>query len=131
MEVLDINDDEFDTQEKDQEGSSQETKVMKVYVSFLLMFQTIFRLSDHGMDILFAFFRPFFSLLGNLLHCQVLQHLASKLPKNIRYARLICSGLHTFKQYYCCFKCHSIYPKEECIITNTNGDQSSISCSFI
>ena len=79
----------------------------------------------------FLLFLAFLSLLGNLLHCQALQHLASKLPKNIRYARLICGGLHTFKQYYCCFKCHSIHSKEECIITNTNGDQSSISCSFI
>ena len=92
MEVLDINDDEFDTQKKDQEGSLQETKVMKVYVSFLLMFQTIFCLSDHGMDILFAFFSKFLSLLGNLLHCQALQHVASKLPKNIRYAHFTCGG---------------------------------------
>lgn len=47
------------------------------------------------------------------------------LPQNIRSARLIVSGgtqgRDGFVPYICCTSCHSLYFKEHCVISNSNG----------
>ena len=111
--------------------SAEETKIIKVYVAFLLMFQTIFRLSDHAMDILFAFFSSFLNIVGKRLHIQAIQHQNIKLPTTIQQARVYSGGRNSFRQYCCCVKCNSIYHKEECIKTDSKGACSSALCSYI
>ena len=50
---------------------------------------------------------------------------------NLRQARLQAGGRQKFMQYACCPKCHSIYPKEQCVLKDRKGNVSSATCSFI
>ena len=110
----------------------QETsKLVRVYVSFLLMFQTVFRLSDQAMDVLFHFLYIFLNTAAQQLHCQKLNDLFIKLPKHIRGARALFGGRERFLQYVCCPSCHSIYLKDNCIQKNTNGTESTSLCTYV
>ena len=112
-------------------NSSDTGNIIKMYITFLLMFQTIFRLSDHSMNVLFAFFCTLLAVLGKTLCSDVLVQFASKLPKNVRLARIVAGGRQHFTEYCCCVRCHSIYPKEECILKDRSGNTSSARCSYV
>lgn len=94
-------------------NSSDTVNIIKMYITFLLMFQTVFH---YSMNVLFAFFCTLLAVLGKALCCEVLVQFASKLPKNVRLARIVAGGRQQFREFCCCVKCHSIYPKEECIL---------------
>ena len=134
IETLDETDDFHLTAENELEATPTNSveigKIMRVYIAFLLIFQTIFRVSDHAMDILFALFSSFINVLGKFLHIPVLVQ-DVKLPTNTRQARAYSGGRSSFNQYSCCVKCHSIYPKEECMKKDSKGVCSSVLCSYI
>ena len=81
---------------------------------FLLMFQTIFRLSDTAVNCLFAFFQ-----------CFSVYFLAFFLPFRSCLWRIFQQGYQL-----CCTGCHSIYPWKECVITHLDGKVESKRCSF-
>ena len=60
--------------------------VVKVYVMFLLSWSSLFRVSDSGMNIVFAFFHILLSTLVSTLHIDNLHHFIEKLPRNTKSA---------------------------------------------
>ena len=102
-----------------------------IYTAFLLMFQTVFRISDRAMNILFSFLCTFLKMIGKCLSSDVLTSFSSRMASNLRQARTQAGGRQTFVQYVCCPKCCSIYPKEQCVLKDRKGNISSASCSHV
>ena len=115
----------------DKSSSEESSKLLMIYTVFLLMFQTVFRISDRAMDILFSFLFTFLKMVGKCLSSGVIVLFSSRMAHNLAQARKQAGGRQKFVQYACCPKCHSIYPKEECIVKDRKGNISSASCSYI
>lgn len=59
--------------------SEVEGKSTYLYLFFMLMFQTLFRISDNALNVLFTFLALFLEKLGKLFECAKLENFASKL----------------------------------------------------
>ena len=98
------------------------------------MFQTVFKLSDAAISIPFLFILMFFKTISQTLQA-IPESFLVILPQSIRSAHLIVSGgtqgRDSFVQYVCCPSCHSLYLKEDFVISNSNGLTKSRKCSFI
>lgn len=64
-----------------------EQKVARVAVFFLLMFQSIFHLSDAAVNVLFHFVSLYFKMLSKVFHSKVCESIHHVLPTNISAAR--------------------------------------------
>ena len=120
--------DDFDPDMQNTENSEDENN--QDYVFFLLMFQTLFWLSDVALKIIFAFFATFLGLIVSTFKVAPLQALVTKLPRSLISARkVIGTTLDNFVKYVCCPQYHSIYHYDECVL---NGkQQDSQKCSYI
>ena len=104
--------------------------VLRLYTLFLLMFQTLFRLSDTALNVLLSFFALFFQTVSRSFNF-IPDTFLSNLPTNIRAARHLANRKnHNFTQYICCPSCHSLYPRSNCIIHLPNGQTESKKCTF-
>lgn len=93
------------------------------------MFQTLFKLSDTAMNVLFSFFALFFATIARTM--PALSHsFISKLPGTKNAARSSRASARTFTQYVCCPSCHSIYNWNECIIQDPDDQLRSKLCTF-
>lgn len=54
---------------------------MRIYIMFLFTWQSLFRVSDAGMGVLFMFFATFLGLLASGLHINALNELIALLPQ--------------------------------------------------
>ena len=96
---------------------------------FLFMWQTLFRVSDTGMNILLLFFAKFFSLITVVAN---IKGFLDQLPQTIISARkLIGNVKDKFVKYASCPKCHSIYPLHSCSIVASDRTRHSKHCSHI
>ena len=111
--------------------SEESNKLLLIYTVFLLMFQTVFRISDRALDILLTFFSTFFQMVGKCLSLDTLTSVSSKMPSNLRQARMQAGGRQSFMQYVCCPKCHSTYTKDECVFKDEKGSVSVAFCSYV
>ena len=99
---------------------------VSVYTFFLLMFQTLFRLSDAALNVLFNFFALFLSSLSHI-SIKLPEALLAELPKNVQDAHLLIgSKRKSLKHYICCPNCHSIYERESCCAIGKNGEVESL-----
>jgi len=80
-----------------------------------LIFQTLFRLSDTAINVLFSFFALFFGTLARTMPA-IPQSFISKLPTTKHATCFYKASVGTFIQYVCCPSCHSLYQWKECII---------------
>lgn len=64
-------------------------KVVSLAVFFLLMFQTVFRLSDAAINVLFHFLSLYFKMLSKVLHCTTLQAVHTLFPTNVSDGRCL------------------------------------------
>lgn len=106
--------------------------LLHLYTFFLLMFQTLFRLSDTALTVLLSFLALFFRTISRTFNSP-LHSFLSKLPSNIRAARqLATSGgkKNEFTQYICCPTCHSLYDRDDGLICLPNGHTESKKCTF-
>ena len=93
------------------------TKVVTLAVFFLLMFQTLFHLSDTAINVLFHFLFLYFKILGKVLHVPILLVIQQAFPSNVSAARkYISSSRDKFTKYINCKFCHSIYQEDTCIV---------------
>ena len=98
---------------------------MKLLVYFLLMFQTLFRLSDNALSVLFAFIRLFHKRLAIVIGSDKVVRFAEMLPQDIKSARIcVSANRDNFTKYVCCPKCFSTYPWDK---TPTD----SLCCNFV
>ena len=106
---LELIDEELE-QEQEPHLNVAESKAQKLYLFFLLMFQTIFRCSDKALQTLLLLFAKFFLLLGKLFNCKQLETFATKLPVTVSQARAVVGNAReNFKKYVCCPQCSAIY----------------------
>ena len=105
-EIENVNEDEEEPSSNDE----SEKKAMKLYVFFLLLFQTLFRCSDTAISILLKLLLKFVRILGLLFSCEQLMLFAAKLPTSVKNARSVAGNTRgNFQKFACCRKCFSIY----------------------
>ena len=101
--------------------------LLRLYTFFLLMFQSLFRLSDTALSVLLTFLAMFFSTLSNT----IAQTFISNMPRNVLSARIIAgSSRNSLQQFVCCPSRHSMYKREDCIVLS-GGEITPQRCSFI
>lgn len=96
---------------------------------FLFSWQSIFRLSDVGMNTLLAFFATFLLTIANLLQLESLRGFVKGLPISVSAAkRLLGTYSDNFEKWVCCPSCSSLYKMDDC---STNGRLLSKKCLHI
>lgn len=76
-----FDDDSDDDEDTTVKGSQVESAVPRLYAVFILMWQTLFKVSNSGINIIFIFFAKLLSLLA--VSSASLKELAQKIPKNV------------------------------------------------
>ena len=126
-ELLCEEDTETPFQMVESEGSDSYNALLKLYTFFLLMFQSLFWLSDTALNVFLVFF---FSTLGSTV-ATIPQAFVSNLPRHVRSARIIAgSTRNSLQQFVCCPACHSIYKPDDCIMQLSSGEIVSQKCTF-
>ena len=98
-----------------------EKGVSHLYLFFILMFQTLFHVSDAAVNVLLSFFMLFLQKLAKLFQCKKLEGFATKLPCKVGQARVITnSGRNDFTRYVCCPICSSLYLWNQSVPTPSN-----------
>ena len=114
----------------DGESSPVENPLVRLYTFFLLMFQSLFRLSDAALNVLLVFFSMFFTTLSHNI-AVIPQAFVSNLPRNVQSARNIAgSSRSSLQQFVCCPSCHSLYKRDDCSLQNPDGEIVSQRCMF-
>lgn len=99
---------------------------------FLFLWQSTFKLSDTGLNILLRFFSKFFVVLGQSLQLQPLQDFGKSLPQSVAAGKAkLGTNIDSFTKLVTCPSCNSLYLLEDCIIRQTNGELVSKLCDFI
>ena len=135
LEILDDCDDDFSLDSGGQAdvttGINSYFPLLRLYTFFLFMFQTLLRVSDTAMNILFKFLSMFFVSVGKRVS-SLPANFTSALPDSLYSARKFSSSnRNQFKRYVCCPTCHSIYSFQDCVIKLANGQMESKTYSFI
>ena len=99
---------------------------------FLLTWQSLFKVSDSGMNVLFLFLAMFLSLVISAIPNAKLQNLVKVLPRTIaRAKKMVGFNCDLFRKYVSCPKCHSLYSLDLCKITLPNKTVVSHKCSYV
>lgn len=107
-------------------------RLVRVYIMFIFTWQSLFRVSDSGMNVLLLFFAMLFGLLVSSLGIKNLDDFIQLLPRNITAARKVVGhGSDIFLKYASCPVCHSIYPLDSCKIKQPDKSVCSRKCSYI
>jgi len=105
------------------------TPLLHLYLFFLFVFQTLFRLSDNALDVLLRFLAMFFRSLGQRVTALPTSFIDA-FPSSIHSARKVAgSERDRFDRYVCCSGCHSLYSLDECVIRMPDGQLESKKCS--
>lgn len=100
--------------------TSEYNSIIRLYIFFLLMFQSTFHISDAALNVLFQFLSMLLKLLSKQPGMDNLASFSSKLPCSVKSAKsLYTEARDDFVRYTCCPSCSSIYeqnnsPKEKC-----------------
>ena len=101
---------------------------------FLFSWQSLFKVSDVGLDILIKFFAMFIALLVKVLSLPMpfLRPFIDQLPHGIGAAKKFL-GYHKddFTKYAVCPSCHSIYNVDDCKVMLPNKSIISAVCDHI
>ena len=96
----------------------------------MLMFQTVFKLSDTAINVLLNFLGIFFSTISRIVP-SFPESIITNLPKSKKDALFVNAGYHKrFIKYVCCPSCHNIYEWSDCVVQNSNGEVDSALCYF-
>lgn len=109
---------------------SSYTPLLRLYLFFLFMFQSIFHLSDNALDILLKFLSMFFKTLAKV--ASLPESFLKLLPSTTYSARKLTDNKRDqFVRYVSCPDCHFLYTPDDCII-KTHGDSiEAKTCSFV
>ena len=114
--------------------NDQYRPLLTLYSFFLLMFQTLFRLSDKALNVLLSFFAMFFGLLAKQFPSLSFKSFVHLLPSNIATIHRAVGGHRDeFEKYVCCPSCHSIYPLAEFVSSQRGGKVNMVQkkCSYV
>ena len=116
----------LDPESEEPFSATSPSNIVKLYIFFLLMFQSTFRISDTALTVLLSFLFTFLQLLAKHYHIEKLHSFCDQLPKTTNAARkLIGDGRNDFEKYACCPSCYSIYS------WLNKGTSSNNTCTFI
>ena len=108
-----------------------ESKVIRFFLMFIFLWQSLFKLSNTGVQVLLSFFARFLSLVAKIINVDKLNEFAKKLPKTLYLAKkFLGTGQDIFLQYVTCPKCSSIYNIADCM-EKVAGKSISKKCSHI
>ena len=112
--------------------NSKEYRLIRSYIMFLFTWQTLFRVSDTGMGVMFVFIAVLLGLLVSRLNITTLSDFVELLPRSVTAAKKFIGHFSDeFSKYASCPKCHSIYALDTCKITQPDKTIASRTCSFI
>ena len=113
-------------------GTTSHCSLLRLYVMFIFMWQSTFRLSDAGTDVLFAFIASFLLIVSVKVGCEKLREFCQTLPRNTAAARKVTGqDKEPFERWVCCPKCHSIYTLQQSKVTEANGQTVSMQCGYV
>ena len=113
-------------------SSSKITRVTKLYIMFLFVWQRLFRLSDTGLVVLLTFLATFLQLVSSTLDLSKLAAFLKQLPRNIYQARkYVGRNKDAFTKYVSCPKCHYVYDMEVCRKAMPDGSFQSSLCTSV
>lgn len=131
--VEDVDDFEFDLAKPvspNTELVTSYTPLLRLYLFFLFMFQSIFRLSDNALDVLLKFLSMFFKTLGKVTPLP--ESFLKLLPSSTYSARKMSDNKREeFVRYVSCPNCHCLYSLDECVAKTSGGQTEPKTCSYI
>lgn len=96
--------------------------VTRLYIFFLLLFQSTFRISDTALNVLLQFLSMLFLLLASKFQSDELKLFAINLPRNVKAAKYCYTKDHEdFTRYTSCPNCFSTY----------HSNQQVTKCSYV
>lgn len=103
------------------EPSRKQTRTQKLtalvqwLVYFILMWQSLCKLSDNGLEWLLQFLFQFFKVLSDLSGCEYLEELVTILPSSLYLLHKFASfDRDNFGKYAVCSKCSKLYGMKDC-----------------
>lgn len=113
-----------------EQESATFSPLLTIYLFFLFMFQSLFRLSDHALDVLMKFISIFLKSLAKL--SSIPKSFVQSLPTSIYTARKVSGNERDkFERFVVCPECHSLYKLNECIVKTSSGQTESKTCTFV
>ena len=122
----------FEVDENDMSSNVEQNILVRAYVMFLLTWQTLFRVSDTGINILLQFFSVLLKLLASGLRVTALNSFCQCLPLSIKAAKkYIGTSGDLFTKYASCPLCDSIYPVDTCKVMQPDKTFASKKCTNV
>ena len=98
---------------------------------FLLLWQSVFRLSNAAITSLLCFLKYFIGAVGNAFQCFQVVALSQQVPQTLSCAHsYVGIATNEFIEYVVCPSCHSVYEYKDCIHT-VGGEKVSKYCCHI
>ena len=89
---------------------------MRVFALFIVLWQSVFKVSNVAVTALFRFFSVFLFQLAFISNLEVLQSFSGHFPNTLlKVQKLAKLNRNDFKQLVCCPKCCALYIMDECI----------------
>lgn len=121
-------DDSDDVLEKEIAAST----IVRLYVMILFKWQSLFRISDNGIAMLFLLLATFLKVLSRFLQANIICEFADSLPKTLHMAKGILGGKSDpFVKYVSCPTCKSLYSIKDCQIVLPDKTVVSKKCSHV
>ena len=114
------------------EDSSRRHRVIHIFLHFLFLWQSLFRLSDAAISLMLMFMAKFLSYLGLCFGIEALQKLSEVFPCTLYRAKKCLGRLQErFSRFVTCPKCHKVYKKEDSWTLDHSGKKVSCTCSYV
>ena len=84
-------------------------------VLFLFLWQTLYKVSDHGILVRLQFFQLFLTMIANVAKVDVLVKFVQSLPQTLYLAKSYI-GQDEFEKFVACPKCCTLYKTDDCVI---------------
>ena len=116
----------------DPNSSAAVSSESKAILMFLLLWQTIYKVSDNGIAVLLKFFKQFLIAIGNLAQIDIIINFARNFPSTLYMAKVrLDLEKDDFEKFVACPKCMTLYKLDECTTTQSNGIVVSKKCSYV
>lgn len=94
----------------------------RLLILSILLWQTIYKVSDGGITIILVFFKSFLKMIGKVFNSAALIKFAETIPKSIYLAK-VCLGLEKddFDKFVVCPTCMALYDLDDCTIKKALG----------
>ena len=110
--------------------ASKEHMIVQLYIMFIFMWQSLFRISDNAISMLLLFMATLFGVISRLFPAKILSQFA--LPKTLHMAKKnLGAKKDPFTKYTICPKCKCLYSTEDCKVVLPDKTVVSKNCSHV